>query len=64
VCTFLVVDKSITSNEFPNGKPAGDVNLFLDETEPHIAEINVMIAEPDSRGKGIGEEWYLYFYLI
>lgn len=35
----------------------GDVNLFL--TDPHdrtLAEVEVMIAEPGHRGKGLGRQ--------
>ena len=36
---------------------AGDVNLFLNDPEDrHLAEIEVMIAEPLSRGKGLAYE--------
>mmetsp|Transcript_28393 Transcript_28393/g.74579 ORF Transcript_28393/g.74579 Transcript_28393/m.74579 type:complete len:241 (-) Transcript_28393:1385-2107(-) len=35
----------------------GDVNLFLnDPHEPKTAEIDVMIAEPSARGRGMGRE--------
>jgi len=35
----------------------GDVNLFLNDPEDRtVAEIDVMIAEPGSRGQGLGEE--------
>jgi len=35
----------------------GDVNLFLNDVDNHHhAEIEVMIAEPSSRGRGLGLE--------
>jgi len=34
----------------------GDVNLFLNVNDHHCAEIEVMIAEPGSRGRGLGLE--------
>eukprot|EP00397_Hematodinium_sp_SG-2012_P064555 GEMP01091544.1.p2 GENE.GEMP01091544.1~~GEMP01091544.1.p2 ORF type:complete len:107 (+),score=24.17 GEMP01091544.1:518-838(+) len=32
---------------------AGDVNLYLDQEDPHVGEIEVMIAEVALRGKGL-----------
>ncbi|PSC76460.1 histone H3 [Micractinium conductrix] len=58
--TFILLDP-----DFPDtpgtgthgGTMAGDVNLFLnDHEEPHTAEVEIMIAEPRSRRKGIAEE--------
>ncbi|KAF9352009.1 N-acetyltransferase 9 [Mortierella sp. AD094] len=38
-------------------KMVGDVNLFFnDHDDPHSAEIEIMIAEPDYRRKGMGLE--------
>merc|ERR1719419_1857288 len=35
----------------------GDVNIFLtDPSDPSLAELEIMIAEPSYRGKGIGKE--------
>jgi hypothetical protein len=36
---------------------AGDTNLFMfDPEQPHVAEIMVMIAEPELRRKGLARE--------
>lgn len=36
---------------------AGDVNLYMnDPDDSHTAEIEIMIAEPKSRGNGLGKE--------
>ncbi|KAL4447998.1 hypothetical protein ABPG75_005217 [Micractinium tetrahymenae] len=59
-CTFILLDP-----DFPDtpgtgthgGAMAGDVNIFLnDHEEPHTAEIEIMVAEPRSRRKGVAEE--------
>eukprot|EP00761_Pharyngomonas_kirbyi_P001880 gb/GECH01001884.1/.p1 GENE.gb/GECH01001884.1/~~gb/GECH01001884.1/.p1 ORF type:complete len:214 (+),score=64.10 gb/GECH01001884.1/:1-642(+) len=64
-CTFILIDKSIQSESPSNYTKAeegmcGDVNLFisLEEESEHkkIGEIEVMVAEEQSRGKGIGTE--------
>ncbi|KAG8489086.1 hypothetical protein CXB51_017087 [Gossypium anomalum] len=42
-----------------NDDPAmvGDVNIYMNDLEdPQLAEIEIMIAEPKSRGKGLGKE--------
>ena len=44
--TFIILD--VESEE----RPCGDVNCFINEEE---AEVNVMIAEPQSRRKGIAK---------
>lgn len=37
--------------------PSGDVNIFLnDHEEPHTAEIEIMVAEPRSRRRGLAHE--------
>ena len=51
-CTFLLLDP-----EVDGGALCGDVNFFLnDHDEPTTAEIEVMVAEPRSRRKGIAAE--------
>ena len=48
---FIVLDKS------DEGKPVGDVDLFLHEyLQPGEAELLVMIAEPSARIKGLASE--------
>ncbi|XP_062072468.1 alpha/beta-tubulin-N-acetyltransferase 9 isoform X2 [Lepus europaeus] len=59
-CTFIVLDAERWQAQ--PGAPeescmAGDVNLFLtDPGDPTLGEIEVMIAEPSCRGKGLGTE--------
>jgi RimJ/RimL family protein N-acetyltransferase len=48
-CTFIILDKS-------SHKMVGDVNLFLNQDEDSSAEIEVMIAEEEFRGKGYGKK--------
>jgi len=44
-------------NVFGTASMVGDVNLFLNDVDNHHhAEIEVMIAEPSSRGRGLGLE--------
>ncbi|XP_078154273.1 acyl-CoA N-acyltransferases (NAT) superfamily protein [Carex rostrata] len=60
--TFIVLDKELIQGEFVPGNPhveamVGDVNIYMnDPSDPHLAEIEIMIAESESRGKGLGEE--------
>ncbi|XP_062150740.1 GCN5-related N-acetyltransferase 9 isoform X2 [Alnus glutinosa] len=60
--TFIVLDKEMVVGEFIHGDPhveamVGDVNLYMNDLDdPHMAEIEIMIAEPKSRGKGLGKE--------
>ncbi|XP_059452797.1 GCN5-related N-acetyltransferase 9 [Corylus avellana] len=60
--TFIVLDKEMLVGEFTHGDPhveamVGDVNLYMNDLDdPHMAEIEIMIAEPKSRGKGLGKE--------
>eukprot|EP00245_Coleochaete_scutata_P007530 TRINITY_DN22970_c0_g1_i1.p1 TRINITY_DN22970_c0_g1~~TRINITY_DN22970_c0_g1_i1.p1 ORF type:complete len:204 (+),score=33.96 TRINITY_DN22970_c0_g1_i1:242-853(+) len=67
-CTFIVLDMARFDSSQPHPHleaMAGDVNLFLNDAEdPLAAEIEVMVAEPQSRGRGLGREavllmmWY------
>uniref|UniRef100_M1BV21 N-acetyltransferase n=2 Tax=Solanum tuberosum TaxID=4113 RepID=M1BV21_SOLTU len=35
----------------------GDVNIYMNDLDdPQMAEVEIMIAEPKSRGKGLGKE--------
>ena len=55
-CTFILADPA----DQTLGTIFGDVNLFLNDHENEFAaEIEVMIAEKDYRGKGIGRERWL-----
>lgn len=75
-CTFIILSKEMNKDdeEMRNNHidierievkyMAGDVNLFLhDIDDPFNAEIEIMIAEPDYRGKGFATEaLYLIMY--
>ncbi|KAL9268713.1 GCN5-related N-acetyltransferase 9-like protein [Drosera capensis] len=60
--TFIVLDKGLVVEDFVNGEAhveamVGDVNIYMnDMDDPKVAEIEIMIAEPKSRGKGLGKE--------
>ncbi|KAG5232046.1 N-acetyltransferase protein [Salix suchowensis] len=60
--TFIVLDKELIQAGFVHGDPhveamVGDVNIFMNDLDdPQMAEIEIMIAEPKSRGKGLGKE--------
>ncbi|XP_058477999.1 N-acetyltransferase 9 [Solea solea] len=58
-CTFIILDKQQWADPSVVEEQCmvGDVNIFLtDPTDPSLAELEVMIAEPSYRGKGIGKE--------
>ncbi|KAG0334279.1 N-acetyltransferase 9 [Podila humilis] len=61
-CTFIILarnnpDLQITAGNVLEQKMVGDVNLFFnDHDDPHSAEIEIMIAEPDYRRQGMGLE--------
>ncbi|CAJ1080035.1 N-acetyltransferase 9 [Xyrichtys novacula] len=58
-CTFIILDKQRWADSRVEEEQCmvGDVNIFLtDPTDPSLAELEIMIAEPSYRGKGIGKE--------
>ncbi|XP_070708118.1 alpha/beta-tubulin-N-acetyltransferase 9 [Pempheris klunzingeri] len=58
-CTFIILDKQRWADTSVEEEQCmvGDVNIFLtDPTDPSLAELEIMIAEPSHRGKGIGKE--------
>lgn len=58
-CTFIILDKHRWADSSVEEEQCmvGDVNIFLtDPTEPSMAELEIMIAEPSYRGRGIGKE--------
>uniref|UniRef100_A0A7N0VLX8 N-acetyltransferase domain-containing protein n=1 Tax=Kalanchoe fedtschenkoi TaxID=63787 RepID=A0A7N0VLX8_KALFE len=60
--TFIVLDKELVLGEFAHGSPhveamVGDVNIYMNDIEDSkVAEVEIMIAEPKSRDKGLGKE--------
>ncbi|CAN8268515.1 unnamed protein product [Cochlearia groenlandica] len=60
--TFIVLDKDFINGDLSNGEPhvqamTGDVNIYMNDVDdPKVAEVEIMIAEPKSRGKGLGKE--------
>lgn len=64
-CTFIILDKARpdtpgTGNH--GGAMAGDVTLFLNDLDDRsVAEIEIMIAEPSSRGKGLATAALMIF---
>lgn len=58
-CTFIIMDKQLWADSSVEEEQCmvGDVNIFLtDPTDPSLAELEIMLAEPSYRGKGIGKE--------
>lgn len=54
-CTFIVLDKQkFYQTRDQIDSMIGDVNLFLSEDK--TGEMNVMIAETEAQGKGLGKE--------
>lgn len=66
-CTFILLDPTLPESPATAGRRAGmagDVNLFLnDHDDRHAAEIEVMIANPRSRRKGLAYEALILFML-
>lgn len=60
--TFIILDKEMVDGKHVRGDPhveamIGDVNIYMNDLDdPQMAEIEIMIAEPKSRGKGLGKE--------
>lgn len=60
--TFILLDKDFIEGDLAHGEPhveamTGDVNIYMNDVDdPKVAEVEIMIAEPTSRGKGIGKE--------
>ncbi|XP_051151816.1 uncharacterized protein LOC127265844 isoform X2 [Andrographis paniculata] len=60
--TFIILDKELVIGDFIHGEShneamVGDVNIFMNDPEdPELAEVEIMIAEHKSRGKGLAKE--------
>ncbi|KAG5606678.1 hypothetical protein H5410_028170 [Solanum commersonii] len=60
--TFILLDRELIVGNFTHGEPhveamVGDVNIYMNDLDdPQMAEVEIMIAEPKSRGKGLGKE--------
>ncbi|KAH7291116.1 hypothetical protein KP509_29G001100 [Ceratopteris richardii] len=61
-CTFIILekekmDKNADYDDAQEQAMVGDVNLYMNDIEePFTAEVEIMIAEPDCRGKGLARE--------
>ncbi|XP_010412402.1 PREDICTED: N-acetyltransferase 9-like protein [Camelina sativa] len=60
--TFIVLDKDFIKGDLAHGEPhveamTGDVNIYMNDVDDRkVAEVEIMIAEARSRGKGLGKE--------
>ncbi|KAG7640537.1 GNAT domain [Arabidopsis suecica] len=56
--TFIVLDKDFVKGDLAHVEAmTGDVNIYMNDVDdPKVAEVEIMIAEPRSRGKGLGKE--------
>ncbi|XAR55291.1 hypothetical protein NMG60_11035325 [Bertholletia excelsa] len=60
--TFIILDRDLVVGEFVHENAhteamVGDVNIYMNDVDDsQKAEIEIMIAEPKSRGKGLGKE--------
>ncbi|KAJ0112740.1 hypothetical protein Patl1_01873 [Pistacia atlantica] len=60
--TFILLDKDLVEGKFVHGDPyveamVGDVNIYMNDLDnPQLAEVEIMIAELKSRGKGLAKE--------
>lgn len=61
--TFIIYDLSVSEDKEDRVKQmCGDINLFLNDDQDRTrGELELMVAEPGSRRKGIGEEALVVF---
>ncbi|KAI9202783.1 N-acetyltransferase 9 [Polychytrium aggregatum] len=60
-CTFILLSSGMERNRVgisaQFGGMVGDVNLYFNDFyDPHVAEIEIMVAEEEARGQGLGLE--------